>query len=176
MATYSSAPVESIIKYSYKDSAFSSTNFSKTLATVGANEQYDLLQMHVVAQDGDVTNFLLYGDYTSIVDDPGNTGQGNNGYWLAAGHDTTYISAGLTGDTEILLITHDLSNLDYYETTGQAAPTDQDYLFVNSYGPNLLSWRQGATIKLKYTLDDFTPANEEFVDIDIWLRKTVYAG
>lgn len=175
MATYSSAPVESIIRYSYKDSAFSSTSFTKTLVTVGENEQYDLLQMHAFAQDGDCTAFLLYGDYTSIVDDPGNSGQGVNGYWLAAGHDTTNIPAGVTGDNEIVLITQDLSSLDYLEST--AAPiTDQARIFVNSYGPNLLSWRQGATIKLSYTLDDFTPANEEFFDVDIWLRKTVYNG
>lgn len=173
MATYSSAPAQSIIRYSYKDSAFSGTSFTKTLATVGENEQYDLLQLHAIAQDGNIGYFNLYGDYGGIVDDSGNDGQGIEGYSYYA-YLNVFNSDGPL-DVENTQNGVNLSDLDYSEF-GYTGLSDQNRVFVNSYGPRLLSWRQGAVIKLRYSLSDFTPANEEFFDVDIWLRKTVYNG
>lgn len=177
MATYSSAPVESIIKFSYKDTAFNSTAFTKTLATVNANEQYELMQLHAVAQDGDVAVFQLYGDYDSLVDNPGNSGQGLSGYSWIANFAPFTNTDDLTSfnDGEQIEALVDLSTLDYSISSNNQTP-DQLRGFVNNFGPRRLAWREGAVIKLRYILSNFTPANEEFFDVDIWLKKTVFNG
>ena len=177
MATYSNAPTESIVRFSNKESAFNSTNYISTLVTVGNNEMYELLQLHAVAQDGTIGYYYLHGDYSGIVDEPGSAAQGISGYSWYAGFDETDGDSTVFTETAALdLEQHrlkiDLKDLDYI--VDSKGTGDQKALFVNNFGPRRLTFRQGAVIKLEFNLSGFTPSNEEFIDSDIWFKKTVF--
>ncbi len=174
MATYSTAPTESIVKFSIKNSAFNSTTFITTIVTVAANEQYELLQLHAVAQDGLVNSFHLHGDYASLVDEPGSAGQGISGYSWYADFGGPFTEEG-AADAEQPQEPVDMTVLDY-TIDKNTAVSDQFKLLVNNYGPKRLAFREGAIIKLEHNLTGFTPSNEEFVDVDIWFKKTVFNG
>tara|TARA_R100000773_G_scaffold44356_1_gene45201 strand:+ start:1358 stop:1900 length:543 start_codon:yes stop_codon:yes gene_type:complete len=178
MATYSNAPTESIVRFSNKESAFNSTTYISTLVTVGTNEMYELLQLHAVAQDGNINHYYLHGDYSGIVDEPGSAAQGISGYsWYATfvqadGTTSPFTEEG-TADAEHLRYPVNLGDLDYSIAKNES-PVDQFSLFVNNFGPKRLIFRQGAVIKLEFNLTGFTPSNEEFIDSDIWFKKTVF--
>ena len=174
MATYSTTNQESIILFQYKDSAFNSTTFNKTLATVGANEMYELMAMSVIAQDGNITQFVLYGDYDSVVDNPGNSGQGINGFVDQYGVGSIPVGA-IDGELPNMGATGGLvTDFDYIEESSTTL-SDQHRYFVRSTGKTV-KFYQGSTIKLRFALNAFTPASEEFLDTNIWLKKTVFAG
>ena len=174
MATYSGSPTESIERYSIKNSSFGSTTYVTTIVTVGANEQYELLQLHAVAQDGLVNSFHLHGDYSSLVDEPGSAGQGISGYKWYADFGGPFTEEGAV-DSEKPEAAIDMTALDY--TIDRFTSTsDQFRMLVNNYGPKRLIYREGAIITLEHNLTGFTPSDEEFVDVDLWFRKIVYNG
>ncbi len=176
MATYSGSPTESIERFSIKNSSFGSTTYVTTVVTVGANEQYEFLQLHAVAQDGNINSFHLHGDYASLVDEPGSAGQGISGYsWFATFGGAQPLTEEGIVDSEQFKAEVDVSALDY--TIAYAnSPTDQAALYVNNYGPKRLIFREGAIITLEHNLTNFTPSNEEFMDCDLWFKKIVYNG
>tara|TARA_Y100000114_G_scaffold118133_1_gene112590 strand:+ start:217 stop:753 length:537 start_codon:yes stop_codon:yes gene_type:complete len=178
MATYSTTNQESVILFQFKDSAFNNTTFNKTLATVGANEMYELMAMSVIANDGLINQFVLYGDYESVVDFPpdfgGNSGQGINGFvdQYGVGNIATGI---IDGELPNMGATGGLvTGFDYVETSDTTLG-DQHRYFVRSTGKTV-KFYQGSTIKLRYALSAFTPSSQEFLDTNVWLKKTVFAG
>lgn len=174
MATYSSAPTESIERFSIKNSAFGSTTFETTIVTVAANEQYELLQLHAVAQDGIVSSFHLHGDYASLVDEPGDSSRGISGYSWYADFGGPFTEEG-TVDSEQTQTAVDMTALDY-TINSNTSVADQYTMFVNNFGPKRLIFREGAIIKLEHNLSAFTPSDEEFIDVDLWFKKIVYNG
>ena len=177
MATYSTTNQESIQLFQFKDSSNSGADFNHTLVTVGANEMYELMAASFIAQDGTVTAITLYGDYSSVVDNPvdfgGNSGQGVAGYI----NSIDILSAQIIS-SELLTIGADTSGYTVTNLTSPAVPSDQASQFLKLVDSSkAVKFYQGSSVKLKIKgLSGFTPSSQEFVDTNIWLKKTVFAG
>ena len=167
--------VQTLRRIDIKESAFSSTTFNKTIQSqLGTDKILELLGMHIICQDGLLDSFLLYADYNAIVSNPGNSGQGVDGY--IDGFAPTNVTAVSVIDSELPNLGFGLGNFSYAETSLlHGGLGDQRHVFIKPKDMNNL-WRvlPGGTLKLRFNLSNFTPSSEEFVDIAIWLRETTY--
>ena len=176
MATYSTTNQESIQLFQFKDSSHSLSTFNHTLVTVGANEMYELMAMSVIAQDGNISEFNIYGDYEPVVDYPvdfgGNSGQGVNGF--VDNYGIGSIPTGII-DNELPSVGGSLVADFGYKESPDTSISDQHRYWVRTTG-NTVKFYQGSTVKIRYKLSNFTPSSQEFLDTNVWLKKTVFAG
>ena len=166
--------VESLLRVDVKESAFSSTTFNKTLhSQIQSDEILELVAMHIICQDGLIDSFIMYADYNAIVNNPGNSGQGVDGYidGITPSNLTTVVIDG-----ELPNLGGGLAAYSYMETNLlHSGLADQRHIFVKAKDMSNL-WRahSGATVKLRFNLSNFTPSNEEFVDMAFWFRKITH--
>ena len=168
MATYSSVNQESIELFQYKEVVESSTTFNKTLVnSVAANEMYELYGLSIICNDGDCTYYNLYGDYDSVVDNDGIPS-----------------TNGFTQSLKVVGISNISSNLfsfgvntDCYNTQEVTSPTDQrrNLIWIKDEA-KAIKYLQGSSIKLRFIIDQFSSADGDLFDTNIWLKKTIFAG
>lgn len=166
--------VQTLRRVDIKESAFSGTTFNKTIQSqLASDKMLEVLGMHVIAQDGLINNFLLYTDYDAIVSNPGNTGQGVDGY-VDGMKLTDLVEPSI--DAELPNLGVAVSAYGYMETSLlHSGLGDQRHVFVKAKDiNNVYRVLPGGTLKLRFNLSAFTPSNEEFVDIAIWLRETTF--
>lgn len=197
MATYSSAPTESIIKYKYTHSnnhGSNSQNFIDDLSiTVGANETYTLISAvtlnHSTTTSASVVGFMdTYksglSSFTEIVTDvyveSSLIASGDNvlSYADNATNLTGYSipSAFNTGGTISSSGTY--SELRGFESAsinvvGSITSSGTAYAVCKATGR---TWYEGMKLYLLSNVNYGTPATDEFAEIHLWFKKTVYNG
>ena len=169
MATYSSVNQETIELFQYKEVVEPSTTFNKTLvSSVAANEMYELYGLSIICNDGDCTYYNLYGDYDSVVDNDGLPS--TNGFTHAL---------RLVGVGDISTNLHSFSvNQDGYEVINPVpSPADQRRALIwIKDEAKAIKYLQGSSIKLRFIIDQFSSADGDLFDTNIWLKKTIFAG
>jgi hypothetical protein len=169
MATYSSAPSESIVLSSVKNIR---ADGNTSLFTVAANEEYELIKSFVIDQDGD-SQVSLYGIYDNdIIDFDVPSSGGEQGFYERI--DLT--SAGVLGPS-----TSDYHDYSFNLGTGNAPVAQEDTVdqtahlwTTNPVVHRPVKFLQGAEIKLFYTASGFVSPEE--CQIFCWFKKTVYNG
>ena len=169
MATYSTSNAESIILFQYKEVVEPSTTFNKTLvSSVAANEMYELYGLSIICNDGDLTYYNIYGDYDSVVDNDGTPSV--NGFT----HALKVVGTGnISGNLHSFA-----ANSDGYDIINPTpSPTDQrrSLIWVKDHAKTI-KYFQGASIKLRFIIDQFSSSDGDLFDTNIWLKKTVFPG
>ena len=169
MATYSSAPTESIVLSSVKNIR---ANGNTSLFTVAANEEYELIKSFVIDQDGD-SEVSLYGIYDSdIIDFDVPSSGGEQGFYERI----NLTSTGTAGPSVADYHVYDFNLGAGNAPVAQEDTTDQTaHLWnTNPIVHRPVKFMQGAEIKLFYTASGFVDPEE--CQIFCWFKKIVYAG
>ena len=166
--------VQTLRRVDIKESAFNSTTFNKTIQSqLATDKMLEVLAMHVIAQDGLINDLLLYTDYNALVSNPGSNAQGVDGYvdGLAL---TDITQSSISSELPNLGV--GVAGYGYMESSVlHSGQGDQRHVFVKAKDiNNVYRVLPGGTLKLRFNLSAFTPSNEEFVDIAIWLRETTF--
>tara|TARA_R100000426_G_scaffold87107_1_gene70382 strand:+ start:1067 stop:1573 length:507 start_codon:yes stop_codon:yes gene_type:complete len=168
MATYSSVNQETIELFQYKEVVEPSTTFNKTLvSSVAANEMYELYGLSIICNDGDCTYYNLYGDYDSVVDNDGVPSV--NGFTHAL---------KVVGTGNISSSLHSFpANIDGYDSIESVSISDQrrNLVWIKDQA-KAIKYLQGSSIKLRFTIDQFSSGDGDLFDTNIWLKRTIFAG
>ena len=161
-----------LYRFDIKESAFNATTFNKTIVGIVESDAiYEILAVAVVAQDGLVNNLTLYAEYDDMISNPGNSGQGIDGFV-----DVFPIDGFATATIDGELPTTGGSLADFgYTQTSITTISDQYRTWVRCNDESkTFKVYPGANLRCRFNLSAFTPSDEEFLDMAIWLRKTDY--
>lgn len=202
MATYSSAPTESIIRYYFKKSnndggTGGSGPFIEDLGiTVGANEEYQVLNAFWVGHSANIS-FRINGFIDTYLGATGSTEQNKTETWIQSvgtySDGTNYplmeafstLSEGSLQTSMIPSAFQTSDSDDYggvkigytrYAIAGSSTNSSTTNPNGAAYWDEHATFRQGYKLYAWIDVDYGTPSTKEFAELYFYIKKTVYNG